>query len=241
VALEIPRKFPLTVEALEEIFSRLDETRYRLAALDYRKDEPVFLPRSELGRLRRSMLLALEERHADRRAPSGISLFQALQDPREPAGGSDGRRECEARNLPAAPKLAVLCRTMGQIEAALGCGAAIVYADFEDVRGFRDAVSAVRILGETEIFLATPRIQKPSEEGFFKMIKTARPDGVLIRNVGALSYFRHSSLRMLGDFSLNVANPAAAAVFLARGLERLTISYDLNSGCWLRPIRSASN
>ena len=73
------------------------------------------------------------------------------------------------------------------------------------------------------------------------MIETARPDGVLIRNVGALSYFRHSSLRMLGDFSLNVANPAAAAVFLARGLERLTISYDLNSGCWLRPIRSASN
>jgi U32 family peptidase len=60
------------------------------------------------------------------------------------------------------------------------------------------------------------------------MIETARPDGVLIRNMGALSYFRHSSLRMLGDFSLNVANPAAAAVFLARGLERLTISYDLN-------------
>jgi putative protease len=73
---------------------------------------------------------------------------------------------------------------MGQIEAALGCGAAIVYADFEDVRGFRDAVSAVRILGETEIFLATPRIQKPSEEGFFKMIKTARPDGVLIPERG---------------------------------------------------------
>ena len=228
VALEIPRKFPLTVEALEEIFSRLDETRYRLAALDYRKDEPVFLPRSELGRLRRWMLVALEERHADRRAPSGISLFQALQDLREPAGGSDGRRECEARNLPAAPKLAVLCRTMGQIEAAIGCGAAIVYADFEDIRCFRDAVSAVRNLGETEIFLATPLIQKPSEEGFFKMIETARPDGVLIRNVGSLSLFRHSSLRMLGDFSLNVANPAAAAVFLARGLERLTISYDLN-------------
>jgi U32 family peptidase len=38
------------------------------------------------------------------------------------------------------------------------------------------------------------------------MIETARPDGVLIRNVGAVSYFRHSSLRMLGDFSLNVAN-----------------------------------
>ncbi len=69
VALEIPRKFPLTVEALEEIFSRLDETRYRLAALDYRKDEPVFLTRSELGRLRRSILLALEERHADQPPP----------------------------------------------------------------------------------------------------------------------------------------------------------------------------
>jgi U32 family peptidase len=226
--LESSRKFPLTIAALTDIFSRLDETPYRLESLDYCADGPLFLPKSELGRLRRSMLLVLEKDRTDRRIPSGSSMPQVLADLRALAGESRGRRECEPGSLPVNPKLAVLCRTMEQLEAAIDCGAAAVYADFEDLRGFRDAVGAVRKLGASEIFLATPRIEKPGEEGFFRMIETARPDGVLVRNVGALSYFRRSPLRMLGDFSLNVANPAAAAVFFARGLERLTISYDLN-------------
>ncbi len=54
------------------------------------------------------------------------------------------------------------------------------------------------------------------------------PDGVLIRNVGAISYFQDKPLRKIGDFSLNVSNPATAAVLLSLGLERVTISYDLN-------------
>jgi putative protease len=95
------------------------------------------------------------------------------------------------------------------------------------------------VRGRAEIFLATPRIQKAGEQGFFKLIEAAGPDGVLIRNVGAISYFRDSSLRRIGDFSLNVANAASAAVFLARGLERVTISYDLNIGQVLDLLGSA--
>jgi putative protease len=131
---------------------------------------------------------------------------------------------------------------MGQIEAALGCGAAIVYA-LKMSRGFRDAVSAVRILGETEIFLATPAHPEAERRGIFKMIKTARPDGVLIRNVGpchASALFAANAGRLPPT-----GKPARGSRFLARGLERLTISYDLNikrfSSCWLRPIRSVEH
>lgn len=126
------------------------------------------------------------------------------------------------------PQLSVLCRTTDQLEAALACGIRTLYADFEDIRRYKDVVSLVRQTADTEIFLATPRIQKAGEQGFFKLVENARPDGVLIRNVGAISHFQNSPLRTVGDFSLNVANPASAAVFLARGLERVTISYDLN-------------
>ena len=124
------------------------------------------------------------------------------------------------------PRLTVLCRTTEHIEAALNCGIQTLYADFEDIRRYKDAVSLAR--GRAEIFLATPRIQKAGDNGFFKLIESASPDGVLIRNVGAISYFQNSPLRTIGDFSLNVSNPASAAVFLSRGLERVTISYDLN-------------
>jgi len=60
---------------------------------------------------------------------------------------------------------------------------------------------------------------------------------VLIRNVGGLAFCR--ALRRVGDSSLNVANPAAAAVFRRFGLERLTISHDLNVSQILALLRQA--
>ncbi|MCX6967397.1 MAG: U32 family peptidase, partial [Verrucomicrobia bacterium] len=112
--------------------------------------------------------------------------------------------------------------------------------DFEDLRRYKDAVTKVRASkAQTAIFLATPRIQKAGEQGFFKLIEAAQPDGVLLRNLGALEYFRQSPLRKIGDFSLNVANPLTAAFFMEKGLERVTISYDLNLGQVLDLLRNA--
>ena len=62
---------------------------------------------------------------------------------------------------------------------------------------------------------------------------------MLIRNLGALDYFRASPLRRIGDFSLNVANPFTAEVLMAERLERLTLSYDLNAGQVLDLLRAA--
>jgi putative protease len=119
---------------------------------------------------------------------------------------------------------------MEQIDAALACGVAGIYADFEDIRRYKDAVEKVRSAGgAAHILLATPRIQKAGEQGFFKLIENAAPDGVLIRNLGAIDYFgAHPTLRRVGDFSLNVANPLTAQHFIGKGLERVTVSYDLN-------------
>ena len=90
------------------------------------------------------------------------------------------------------------------------------------------------------VFLATPRIQKTSEAGYFKLMERAEADGVLIRNLGAAQYFRHSPLRRIGDFSLNVANPCSAAILKEQGnLEFLTISYDLNAGQVADLLRAA--
>jgi putative protease len=59
------------------------------------------------------------------------------------------------------------------------------------------------------------------------MVK-ARPDGVLVRNVGGLQFFREQGLAIRGDFSLNVTNELTAAFFIEEGLSRVTVSYDLN-------------
>ena len=135
--------------------------------------------------------------------------------------------------------LSVLVRSEEQLEAALGAGAREILVDYEDIRRYKDAVAVVRAHGGAQILLATPRIQKAGEEGFFKLIANAKPDGVLIRNIGAISHFAGSPLRLIGDFSLNVANPLTALVFKNHGLERLTISHDLNSTQILSMLRHA--
>ncbi|MDH4475767.1 MAG: U32 family peptidase, partial [Verrucomicrobiaceae bacterium] len=131
---------------------------------------------------------------------------------------------------PSKTSLSVLCRTPAQIQAALALGIPRLYLDFEDIRRYADTVTEIRATGtQTEIFLATPRIQKSGEAGFFKLIERAEPDGVLIRNLGALAFFKDSPLRLTGDFSLNVANHLTAALLKRETpLEQLTLSYDLN-------------
>ncbi len=208
-------KQPLTTERLGAQLGRLDETPFRLEVIENRLAGEVIAPLSELNRLRRAAVAALLAEPPV--SPPEISLEEIL---------SEIRHEPPDKTSPA---LSVLCRSLEQLDAALREPADHLYADFEDIRRYRDAVERAHAAGKT-IFLATPRIQKAGEEGFFKLIQNAEPDGVLIRNVGAIAHFKKSSLRKIGDFSLNVSNPVSASIFRAQGLERLTVSYDLTVG-----------
>jgi putative protease len=221
--LAAARTRPLTEAVAEEQLSRLGGTSYHLAGIDFAVAGAVMLPLSELNRLRRQVVEELPQRWG---APGeGHSIGAA-------ARSSEGTGTATAEAL--APALSVLCRSLEQIEAALACGVETVYVDFEDIRRGKEAVALVRAAGtpfggRPSILLATPRIQKAGEEGYFKLIERAEPDGVLIRNLGAIRHFaaRPHFLR-IGDFSLNVANPLAAEFFITHGLQRLTVSYDLN-------------
>ena len=229
IPLQPARTAPLTLEKLREHLGRFGESPFALGALQNDLEGALLLPIGELNRLRRELAAQLDASAAAcSRAESTETVTQLLGELPRPEPTSE------------APQLSVLCRTEEQLEAALACGVRTLYLDFEDVRRYKDAVARVRSSGlPAAIVLATPRIQKAGEQGFFKLIEAAQPDGVLIRNLGALEYFRHSPLRKIGDFSLNVANPFAAAFLLEKGLEFVTISYDLNLGQVLDLLRCA--
>ncbi|NBQ56171.1 MAG: U32 family peptidase, partial [Verrucomicrobia bacterium] len=134
----------------------------------------------------------------------------------------------ECRNNAAEAKISILCRDPAQAEALLPENPDLLYLDFEDLRRFTPTVESIRKQSKTAVYLATPRIQKAGETGFFRLIENTKPDGVLIRNLGALDYFRSAKLPMIGDFSLNVSNPLSADLFIREGLQLLTPSYDLD-------------
>jgi len=216
--LESAQTRPFTTEFLQKQLGRLGETVWQLGALDNQLEGAVMMAVSAVNRLRRALVDALDGQKSDP-APR-ISSTGKLED-LMPKRKQD---ECHQRELSA------LCRSMEQIEAALEVGLNNIYVDFEDIRRGKEAVALVRQSNGARIHLATPRIQKSGEAGFFKVIERAEPDGVLIRNLGGVAHFKdRSDLYKTGDFSLNCANPLTARILKEEGrLDHLTVSYDLN-------------
>ncbi|MES2737633.1 MAG: DUF3656 domain-containing protein [Verrucomicrobiota bacterium] len=224
IMLEQALQRPLTQETLQNQLGRLGGTPFELGILELHLEGNVILPVSELNRMRRSLVsadLKFIGSAPVQRTPSTRSVTQMLAEVGSQVSAASGAADT-------APSLHILCRDQQQIEAALEAGVAHLYVDFEDVRQYADAVKYVKENSSSRIYLATPRIQKSGEAGIFKLITRAEPHGVLIRNLGAIAFFRDAGIPITGDFSLNVANPLTADFLKQTGLERLTISYDLN-------------
>jgi U32 family peptidase len=225
--LEPARQHPLDRDRLAAQLGRLGDTRYRLESLEIALEGELMLPLSALNRLRRSLVAALDHAlcppRGGRLAPAAALASLAPPLPATPAPAGP-------------PELAVLVRTPGQLAAAVAACATRVIVDFEDIRRCGDALAAARdqaaALGRPPPLLlaATPRIHKAGETGHFRVLERARPDGLLLRNLGALEFFRdHQHLQRTADFTLNVANPISARLLIDSGaVDRLTVSYDLN-------------
>ena len=216
--LQVAERRPLDASFLKEQLSRLGGTGFWLEDLAVDLNGEWMLPVSELNRMRRALVEAIRD------SPS--------EQPR-----ADGREHAWDNLLPGkaesgsgvASSLSVLCRTDEQVDAAMDTGVGTIYADFEDIARYKELVKRFRREARGgRIVLATPRIQKPGETGLFRIVERAEPDGVLVRNLGGAGYFQNRPVALIGDFSLNVANPVTARFFMEQGFEYLTISYDLN-------------
>ena len=149
-----------------------------------------------------------------------------------PGQGDLAGLNAQERN--AASELIVLVRTMKQLEAALASGVSTVYCEFESLSRCRAAVACARSQQSrlrsvrSRIYAVPPRITKPGEEWMLELVGGCGADGYLVRNYDQLEFFARE--RCVGDYSLNVANPLSAQYLKERfGLERLTVSYDLNN------------
>ena len=249
MALQTAYKRPLNTPMLRDQLGRLGDTDFELGEITNKVSGQVILPVSELNRMRRDLVTKLPAADVPpERAPVAPVLPNLLADIEvgrdrrardlNPRSAQRSDPTSDLVNPSGQPQLIVLCRTLEQIRAALAAGIKIIYVDFEDLRRYPEAVAAAR--GQAEVWLATPRIQKAGEQGFFELIAKAQPTGVLIRNLGGLDFFRPSSLRKVGDFSLNVANPLTADLLLREGLERVTVSYDCNAAQVLDLLRAVS-
>ena len=237
-------KHPLDLDTLRTQFGRLGGTAFELRHLTADITGRPMLPFSILGAVRKELVASLEQACQTRSTKTAQDAVAALPHSMEPGvGGNRGEwaypRPSKPRFSPppaarhqermphSLPALHICCRTLSQLQTLLDLGERHLYADFADIRQYREAVAMARAVGAT-IHLATPRIQKPDELGVFQLLAKQEPDGILVRNFGALRFFRERGIAVVGDFSLNVTNELSAAFFMKEGVARVTASYDCN-------------
>ncbi|MFD1737257.1 DUF3656 domain-containing protein [Bacillus salitolerans] len=214
--LEHAIKRPLTIDYLQEQWGRMGGSIFELTSIEAYFGGDVILPVKELNRMRRVAVDRLVEM---RETPKKYTKNQILlPQPIYKKKNNDH------------PQLIALCRSLEQIRAACLTDVEYIYADFEFTTDYPKAVDMARSFGKP-IALATPRIHMPGENGILKGMLRAMPDAILVRSLGAVQYFteqKNIGISLIGDFSLNIANSLAVDLFLDRGLERVTPSYDLN-------------
>lgn len=216
-----PADKPTPPELLREKLGKLTDTPFSLEALTADLPERTLVPLSSLNRARRALVAALTE--AGHRAhPVATSPEAALE---------RARATAPALPPPVAPGLFVLARTLDQARASLEAGADGVYLDFLELIGTGHALRTLRAEGHTFVGVAPPRVRKPGEEKIDHYLAALRPDGVLVRGLGALHEGRaaYGDALRVGDFSLNVTNALAASEVLGRALDAFTPSFDLDA------------
>ena len=234
---------PLTTERLKEQLGRLGNTPFCLNELTNCITGELMLPVSELNKMRREIVVKLEQLRSqpkrwvinENASLKNLQDFSVgsqdygLKNRRDAEDAEERGKERDSANL------IVLVRNLNQLEAALKTGITTIYCEFEDPRKYKEAVDKVKgyrlkVKGDflnPQIWVAPPRITKPSENWILQQVINSNADGYLIRNYDHLKFFADE--KCIGDFSLNVANGLTADYFKNKfNLERLTASYDLN-------------
>ena len=218
------RQHPLTQKVLEEQLGRLGGTPFRLGSIEAKIRGNPMAPFSVLGGLRKQLITELEDLVVARPIrPRTRELKNSVRRILSTCLSNNPRQQ--SNNID--PTLHVMVRTLRQLKVALRLGERNLLADFSDIRRYREAVELAK-QESARLFIATPRIQKPTEMGIFASLARCNPEGVLARNYSGLRYFIDKGIPVAADFSVNATNPITVAFFQQQGVERIAVSYDCN-------------
>jgi putative protease len=213
----------ITTDHLHQQLDRLGQTPYALHTVTAHIQGDPFIPSSLLNHLRQSAVEMLQaQQAAPPDAPINPSLsvlsdaLQAVRATQPPLG------------LESTPQLHLLIRTPEQLDAALELRPASITLDYLDLYGLRPAVERIQTAGITAR-VASPRVLKPHEQRIVNFL--LRLDcQIVVRSGGLLEALQNRHPHpLIGDFSLNAANPLTADTYFRLGVARLTPTHDLNA------------
>ncbi len=226
--LAIANNQGINTETVRQQLGRLGGTPFHLDDLQVDTGTaPVFLPVSQLNKLRRDLVAKLvEQRKRHRQTTTASELHPSvgswLIDHPSRAIDPSSNKQVE---------LHLLVRSAQQLAAAIECRPSSITLDYLELYGLRPSVDQIRDTGIVAR-VASPRVLKPSEQNIVHFL-ISLDCAIVVRSAGLL----HDLLKipqsdrpaLIGDFSLNVANFVSANSLLELGLHSITPTWDLNA------------
>lgn len=227
---------PLTEDLLFEEFSSLANTVFKLERNAFKTNlksgEALFLSHKEIKTLRQNIFAELsrlrKENKIDTSSPVVVKDLNL-----------EVKTAIESTHASSQVGLNVLLRNKEQVtDFAKAIESGVIRAeqiksvclDFEFGRDYQGSVEKLKSL-KIQVGIATTRILKPQEYINLKIIHSMNPDFILVRNLGALEYYKNVQKfngPLKGDFSLNVTNHKTFEYLTQKGLDTVCLSYDLN-------------
>ena len=229
--LQVAQKRKLDQATLETELGKLGDTPFSLEGVTVKLEGDLFLPLSELSKVRRTAIAELLEW---RREPAVRELH--------PHQLETLRTSNPTRVEDVNPELSVLVRRPDQLEAAIAARPDEIVLDYLELYGLRPSVEKILESGIRAV-VASPRVLKPNEERIHTFLLSLGASAILVRSLGLLKSLLESDSRpmLYGDFSLNAANGITAQHLLDMGLEKLAPTHDLNAqqisdlAAWINP------
>jgi putative protease len=205
----------IAIKYLQEQLGRLGNTAFELGSIELDVEGSPFAPSSLLNQMRRDAVERLTARLTEPPAAEVADPDLALAH----------LTPHSVSSAPGRPKLHLLVRTPEQLQGAVDARPDSITLDYLDLYGLKSSIERVEASG-IDCRIAAPRVLKPGEERIAAFLRRSGC-GILVRSAGLLETL--AGLPLFGDFSLNAANAISMQELLARGLERITPTHDLNA------------
>lgn len=222
---------PQPLDALAKSLGRIGDSPFSLGKIESKGVEGLYLPASQLNRLRREIIEQLG-------TSATPNMLGADVDALEKWNGEIAKRKelVNCSHTKSGPHLAVLLRNPDQVKALRVQSKENwpdrIWLDMEHAKDLRSILDDSE-LAELPLGVAGPRIIKPGEEGLIRSVLRSPNLPVLVRNLATWEIANEIGCReLVADFSLNLANSISADKFLNMGMTRVVASHDLHFAEW---------
>ncbi len=226
----------LAISGLQKQLSKLGGTPYRMDNIEIDLEGDLFVPAKEINELRRSLVQALGElriqRH--RRDISTVSGAHGHVTGQEPLAhgkpqGLEGKKEADQNSHASRGiHLTYSARSLDQLDKLLELQAEIIYyRDFETLEEAFEMLKNRDFKGDfiPEIYSSATG---QTLEKYKRIISEGKASALLIQAPGQIPEFK--AMKLTGDVSLNILNDRSYGFYRRQGLQRLTLSPELNLG-----------